>query len=73
MYFESLSDLIAMGGHARYVWSCYLIALLIFILNLALPVIARQRFFNDQSRRLRRETSLRSNKFENEGHDASGS
>jgi heme exporter protein D len=73
MYFESLSDFIAMGGHAKYVWSSYLIALFIFILNLVLPVMARQRFFNNQSRRLRRETSARNVKIENEGHDASGS
>jgi heme exporter protein D len=73
MYFESLSDFIAMGGHARYVWPCYLIAFLVFILNLVLPVVARQRFFNDQSRRLRRETSMRNDRIKNEGHDASSS
>jgi heme exporter protein D len=33
MFFESLSDLLAMGGHGPYVWSCYGLFVVLIIAN----------------------------------------
>jgi heme exporter protein D len=55
MNFSSFSDFIAMGNHGLYVWSSYGISLAVLILNVALPVMARRRYLQDEARRLRRE------------------
>ncbi|MGG5872766.1 heme exporter protein CcmD [Pseudomonas peli] len=57
MSFASFSDFIAMGTHGPYVWSCYAISLAVLGLNVALPILARRRFLQDEARRLRREES----------------
>lgn len=55
MSFASFSEFIAMGAHGPYVWSCYAISLAVLGLNVALPILARRRFLQDEARRLRRE------------------
>lgn len=57
MSFASFSDFIAMGTHGPYVWSCYAISLVVLALNVALPILARRRYLQDEARRLRREES----------------
>ncbi|ANF27757.1 MULTISPECIES: heme exporter protein CcmD [Pseudomonadaceae] len=55
MNFSSFSEFIAMGNHGLYVWTSYGISLAVLILNVALPVMARRRYLQDEARRLRRE------------------
>ncbi|MFP6848641.1 MAG: heme exporter protein CcmD [Pseudomonas sp.] len=57
MSFSSFSEFIAMGTHGAYVWSCYAISLVVLGLNVALPILARRRYLQDEARRLRREES----------------
>lgn len=55
MNFSSFSEFIAMGNHGVYVWTSYGISLAILVLNVALPVMARRRYLQDEARRMRRE------------------
>lgn len=55
MNFSSFSEFVAMGHHGLYVWTSYGISLAVLILNVALPVMARRRYLQDEARRLRRE------------------
>ena len=57
MSFASLSDFLAMGHHGLYVWSAYGICLAVLGLNVALPIMARRRYLQQEARRLRRENS----------------
>ncbi len=56
MSFNSFSDFLAMGHHARYVWTAYGICLAVLALNVAAPILARKRYLQQEARRLRRET-----------------
>jgi heme exporter protein D len=55
MSFASISEFLAMGTHGPFVWTCYAISLAVLALNVALPVLARRRFLQDEARRMRRE------------------
>lgn len=55
MYFETIENLIQMGGHGVYVWTCYLIALLVVGYNLVSPLLARKRAIDAVRCRIRRE------------------
>jgi heme exporter protein D len=55
MSFSSFSEFIAMGNHGLYVWTSYGISLAVLVLNVALPMMARRRYLQDEARRLRRE------------------
>lgn len=57
MSFASLSDFIAMGGHGAYVWSAYGITFAVLALNIAMPILAKRRYLQDEARRLRRENN----------------
>ena len=57
MSFASVGDFIAMGHHGVYVWSAYGICLAVLALNVALPVLARRRYLQQEARRLRRENA----------------
>ena len=57
MSFASLSDFLAMGHHGLYVWSAYGICLAVLVLNVAMPILARKRYLQQEVRRLRRENS----------------
>ncbi|HYQ37888.1 MAG TPA: heme exporter protein CcmD [Pseudomonas sp.] len=56
MSFESFADFLAMGKHGLYVWTSYGISLAVLALNVALPLLARRRYLQDEARRLRRES-----------------
>jgi len=53
--FASFSDFLAMGNHGLYVWSSYGAGMLVLLINVALPLLARRRYLQDEARRLRRE------------------
>ncbi|GAB6389730.1 heme exporter protein CcmD [Stutzerimonas marianensis] len=55
MNFSSFSEFIAMGNHGLYVWSSYGISLAVLIFNVAMPLLARRRYLQDEARRMRRE------------------
>jgi heme exporter protein D len=55
--FATFGEFLAMGHHGLYVWTAYGISLAILILNVALPLMARRRYLQDEARRLRREES----------------
>jgi heme exporter protein D len=57
MSFASFAEFIAMGNHGPYVWASYGISLAIIALNVALPLLARRRYLQDEARRMRREES----------------
>ncbi|BBP84224.1 heme exporter protein CcmD [Pseudomonas sp. No.21] len=57
MNFATFGEFLAMGHHGLYVWTAYGISLAILILNVALPLMARRRYLQDEARRLRREES----------------
>ncbi|MGQ7958394.1 heme exporter protein CcmD [Pseudomonas sp. SP16.1] len=57
MSFSSFAEFLAMGSHGAYVWSAYGISLAVLALNVALPILARRRYLQDEARRLRREKS----------------
>ncbi|WP_213875964.1 heme exporter protein CcmD [Pseudomonas sp. dw_358] len=58
MTFASFGDFLAMGHHALYVWSAYGLCLLAVVVNVAVPVLARRRYLQEEARRLRREKPL---------------
>jgi len=58
MYFDSFADFIAMGGHGLYVWLCYGIAACVLSFNILSPLLKKRHFFNEQTRRLRRERRM---------------
>ena len=53
----SFGDFIAMGHHGVYVWTSYGICLAVLALNVALPIMARRRYLQQEARRLRRENT----------------
>jgi heme exporter protein D len=55
MSFTSFAEFLAMGSHGAYVWSAYGISMAVLALNVALPILARRRYLQDEARRLRRE------------------
>ncbi|CAE6908935.1 MULTISPECIES: heme exporter protein CcmD [Pseudomonas] len=55
MSFDSFQDFLAMGKHGAYVWSAYGISLAVVALNIAMPILAKRRYLQDEARRLRRE------------------
>lgn len=55
MNFASFSEFIAMGNHGLYVWTAYGVSLVVLVVNVALPLLARRRYLNDEARRMRRE------------------
>ena len=57
MSFASVGDFIAMGHHGVYVWTSYGICRAVLVLNVALPILARRRYLQQEARRLRRENA----------------
>lgn len=57
MSFESFADFIAMGTHGPYVWAAYGLSILILLINVVMPMIARRTYLKDEARRMRRESS----------------
>jgi len=57
MSFASFGDFLAMGHHGLYVWSAYGICAVVVLWNLAVPLLARRRYLQEEARRMRREKS----------------
>ena len=57
MSFDSFGDFLAMGKQGLFVWSAYGICLAVLVINVALPLMARRRYLQQEARRLRRESS----------------
>ena len=55
MSFDTFADFLTMGRHGLYVWSAYGICLLVVAGNIAVPVLGRRRYLQEEARRLRRE------------------
>ncbi|KFX70228.1 hemagglutination activity protein [Pseudomonas taeanensis MS-3] len=55
MSFASFGEFLAMGNHGAYVWSAYAISVAVLAINVALPLMARRRYLQEEARRLRRE------------------
>ena len=53
--FESLSDFIQMSGHGPYVWSAYLISLVVLVWLVVNPLLRRKRFLREMIRQQQRE------------------
>lgn len=47
MYFESIADAMSMAGHGGYVWSAYLITVVVVTVVLVLPRRREKQFFRD--------------------------
>ena len=57
MNFASFGEFLSMGHHGFYVWSAYGLCLAVLAVNVAVPVLARRRYLQQEARRLRRESS----------------
>ena len=69
MQFDSLEAALQMGGHGPYVWSVYLVSLLVVLALLLGPVLRARRISRRQRILLRQQRALQSV----EGSDAPGS
>lgn len=54
MYFDSLHALLVMEGHGAYVWSAYLVTILVIVAVLIAPVRRRKRFLLQLAGELKR-------------------
>lgn len=52
---NALSQWLAMDGHGPYIWSAYLITLVVLALNIVQPALARRNLIRTSARRRRRE------------------
>ena len=52
MMFDSLSAFIDMGGYGLYVWSAYIITLVVFTYNIVRPLLMRRELIRMQKRNL---------------------
>jgi len=60
MYFDSVADALSMAGHGGYVWSAYLITVVVVAVVLVLPRRREKQFFRElqgAAKRLKREES----------------
>jgi heme exporter protein D len=49
-----MSEFLAMGGYAVYVWPSFLLALIVLVANIVAPMRQRKRVLTDIARKLRR-------------------
>ncbi|MBT3048137.1 MAG: heme exporter protein CcmD [gamma proteobacterium symbiont of Ctena orbiculata] len=49
-----MSEFLAMGGYAVYVWPSFLLALIVLVANVVAPMRQRKRVLTDIARKLRR-------------------
>lgn len=54
MYFDSLGALLHMDGHGVYVWSAYMITLVVIIFILLSPIRRKNRIISEMAGELRR-------------------
>jgi len=53
-----MSDFFQMGGYAFYVWSAYILALIVLTFNLIIPIRRRRKILRSFARRFRHEQRL---------------
>lgn len=53
MKFDSFGEFLAMGHHGLFVWSAYGVCFVVLAINVALPLLARRRYLQQEARRLR--------------------
>ncbi|ANP77170.1 heme exporter protein CcmD [Vibrio sp. 10N.222.51.C8] len=58
MYFESLSDFLAMGGYASYVWSAFGITFLAMIILLVVSVRRGKQLLNEVQAKIDRQARI---------------
>ena len=54
MSFDSFSEFLNMGGHGLYVWLCYGIGLLVFLIAYVQPLMQRKSILRELSQIYRR-------------------
>lgn len=54
MYFESMSELLRMDGHGIYVWSVFVVALVILASQVMIPVVKVRQFWRNEEQRQKR-------------------
>jgi|AntAceMinimDraft_17_1070374.scaffolds.fasta_scaffold83874_1 heme exporter protein D len=54
MYFDSLYALLTMDGHGFYVWTAYLVTLIVVAMTLISPLRRRKRFLQHLAAELKR-------------------
>lgn len=54
MYFDSLQALLTMDGHGVYVWTAYLVTVVVVALVLLAPLRRKKRFLRQLSSELKR-------------------
>jgi len=57
MQFESLNEFIQMGGHGPFVFSVYIISILVLVGNVLRPLWQKRRFYIEQTSRQERNQS----------------
>ncbi|MFT5929191.1 MAG: heme exporter protein D [Candidatus Azotimanducaceae bacterium] len=57
MQFESLNEFIQMGGHGPFVFSVYIISILVLVGNVVRPLWQKKRFYLEQANRQERDQS----------------
>jgi len=57
MQFESLNEFIQMGGHGPFVFSVYIISILVLVGNVLRPLWQKRRFYIEQTSRQERDQS----------------
>ncbi len=55
MQFDSIAEVIHMGGYGAFVWSSYLLGLAVVVFNTLAPFMMRRKFFRNQAARQARE------------------
>lgn len=58
MAFDSLNALLAMGGHAAYVWSAWGVTAALLVVSVAHARVERRQLIRELQRRNRRERNL---------------
>jgi len=69
MYFDSMSEFIAMGGHGFYVWLAYGVFLAVVIWNIAMLRINRSLKVRETKRAWKRQALARQSADENKDTD----
>ncbi len=49
-----MSEYLAMGGYAEYIWPSYILALIILVANIVAPMLQRKKTVTDIARKIRR-------------------
>ena len=61
MYFDSIRAMLQMDGHGAYVWSAYLIALLVIAAMVVVPIRRRRSFLMQLKGEVKRQQAAKQN------------